>query len=133
MLPDFKFHHIGIATTDIDKTAEYYLDTGFSMTEKVTDPVQNVKISFLTKDGMPRIELLEPAGENSPVSRILSKSGAGPYHLCYEVDDIEAGICELKKKHFIPLSRPVQAIALDNRLICFLYNADVGLIEILQK
>jgi len=34
---------------------------------------------------------------------------------------------------FIPLFRPVEAIALDNRLICYLYRKDVGFIEIVNK
>lgn len=133
MLPDFIFHHIGIATKSIQKTAKYYLDAGFCMTEEITDPIQKVKITFLTKAGMPRIELLEPAEGDSPVTKILSKSGVCPYHICYEVDDIEVSISELKKKRFLPLFKPVKAIALENRLICFLFNSDVGLIEILQK
>ena len=133
MLPDFVFHHIGIATTSINNTAKYYLDAGFSMTEEVVDTIQKVKITFLEKDSMPRIELLEPSEEDSPVSKILSKSGVCPYHICYEVDDIDVCINQLKKKRFIPLFKPVNAIALNNRLICFLYNTDIGLIEILQK
>ena len=133
MLPYFTFHHIGVATRDIDKTAKHYLDAGFEMSEIVIDPIQKVKISFITKEQMPRIELLEPAAEDSPVSQILEKSGTGPYHICYEVDNIEEAIKDLKKKRFLPLFKPVKAVALDNRLICFLYNTEVGLIEILEK
>ena len=53
MLPDFKFHHIGIAVFDIDDTAQYYIDAGYQKTETVIDAIQNVKICFLTKEGMP--------------------------------------------------------------------------------
>ena len=53
MLPDFKFHHIGIAVFDIDDTAQYYIDAGYQKTETVIDTIQNVKICFLTKEGMP--------------------------------------------------------------------------------
>jgi methylmalonyl-CoA/ethylmalonyl-CoA epimerase len=133
MLPYFVFHHIGIATSDIGKTAQYYLDAGFSMTDVITDPIQKVKITFLTKELTPRIELLEPVCEDSPVTQILAKSGVSPYHICYEVDDIERAINDLKRKRFIPMSKPVKAIALNNRLICFLYNVNVGLIEVLEK
>jgi methylmalonyl-CoA/ethylmalonyl-CoA epimerase len=133
MLSYFDFHHIGIATPNIQKTAQYYLDAGFLMSEVITDPIQKVKITFLTKGQMPRIELLEPTSEDSPVTEILAKSGVSPYHICYEVDDIEIAVKDLKKKRFISLFKPVKAIALDNRLICFLYNAEVGLIEILEK
>jgi methylmalonyl-CoA/ethylmalonyl-CoA epimerase len=133
MLPYFTFHHIGIATRDISKTAKYYIEAGFYMSEIIIDPIQKVKISFLTKEQMPRIELLEPAADDSPVSQILEKSGTGPYHICYEVNNIEETIKDLKKNRFLPLFKPVRAVALDNRLICFLYNTEVGLIEILEK
>lgn len=49
MLPDFKFHHIGIAVFDIDDTAQYYIDAGYQKTETVIDTIQNVKICFLTE------------------------------------------------------------------------------------
>lgn len=36
-----------------------------------------------------RIELLEPLGDGSPVSRFLERhSGGGMHHICLEVDDI---------------------------------------------
>ena len=73
MLPDFKFHHIGIAVFDIDDTAQYYIDAGYQKTETVIDVIQNVKICFLTKEGMPMLELLAPVDENSPVNRTLDK------------------------------------------------------------
>ena len=75
MLPDFKFHHIGIAVFDIDDTAQYYIDAGYQKTETVIDAIQNVKICFLTKEGMPMLELLAPVDENSPVNRTLDKMG----------------------------------------------------------
>lgn len=38
-----------------------------------------------------RIELLEPLGDGSPVSRFLEKhAGGGMHHLCIEVDDLIA-------------------------------------------
>lgn len=133
MLASFYFHHIGIATNCIEKTAEYYLGAGYTMTEKTYDPLQDVNIVFLSKDDMPMIELLEPGSGNSPVSKILEKSGVSPYHMCYRVDNLEEAMKELKKKRFLPLARPVQAVALENKKICFLFNKEVGLIELVEK
>ena len=103
------------------------------MTEKTYDPLQDVNIVFLSKDDMPMIELLEPGSGNSPVSKILEKSGVSPYHMCYRVDNLEEAMKELKKKRFLPLARPVQAVALENKKICFLFNKEVGLIELVEK
>lgn len=133
MLPYFKFHHIGVAVNNINDTAAYYIDAGYRKTEIVTDVIQNIKICFLSKAGMPLVELLEPVNDKSPVCAILSKVGVSPYHICYSVQNVEMAISDLKKIKFVPLSQPVSAIALDNNRICFLYNKEVGLIELLEE
>jgi len=133
MLSDFSFHHIGVATNDIFLTTEYYLNAGFISSDVIEDSVQNVKICFVSKKGMPLIELVSPIDDKSPVNNILDKSGVSPYHFCYEVMDIILSIKQLKKIGYIPLSKPVPAVVFDNRLICFLYNKDIGLIELLEN
>lgn len=133
MLPYFKFHHIGVAVHNIMNTATYYIEAGYSNTEIVMDIVQNIKICFVSKEGMPLVELLEPVNETSPVCTILSKVGVSPYHICYSVRNMEMAISDLKKLKFIPLFQPVNAIALNDCRICFLYNKDVGLIELVEE
>ena len=136
MLLDFRFHHIGIATNSIMNTAQHYLDAGYTISETIYDPVQNVCIAFLEKSDTPRIELVEPYSasslKDSPVNKIIEKSGVSLYHICYEVPNIETAIRELKPKKYIPLARPVNAIAMNNRRICFMYNKDVGLVELVE-
>lgn len=133
MLKELIFHHIGIATYNIENTAGIYLDAGYSVTRIITDFTQNVNICFLVKESTPLIELVAPLSDGSPVSKILKTSGVTPYHTCYEVIDIYESISILKQKKFIPIIKPVPAIALENQLICFLYNKDFGLIELLQS
>ena len=122
MLESMNFHHIGVATDSIEKTAEYYLEVGYKMSDIIFDPIQKVNITFLSKKSMPMIELLEPASDDSPVSNILMKSGVSPYHMCYQVKDIDLAISELKNKKYISLSKPIEAIALSMKRICFLFN-----------
>ena len=90
MLTSFQFHHIGVAVKDIDKTAQVYEKGGYSRSVITFDPIQNVNICWLTKDGMPVVELLEPVDNNSPVCKILDKNGVTPYHTCYIVDHLDA-------------------------------------------
>ena len=134
MLPEFKFHHIGIATDSIKNTAQYYTKAGYCVTDITYDKIQNVSIAFLEKDGMPLLELIEPASfrDNSPVVKIIENLGVSPYHICYEVNNIENAINQLKEKKFLLLAHPVNAIAMNNRKICFLYNKEVGLIELVE-
>ena len=133
MFKNFKFHHLGIATFDIEKTKLFYKEMGFVVTPIVHDVIQDVKICFLKREFTPLIELVAPLSENSPVSKIINTSGVNPYHTCYEVEDIVNSISNLKSNGFLPLFKPVPAIAIESRLICFLFNKNFGLIELLQS
>jgi methylmalonyl-CoA/ethylmalonyl-CoA epimerase len=133
MLENCRFHHIGYAVQDIMLTAEFYLSSGWELSDIYNDLIQNTRIAFLKREQFPLIELVAPIDDKSPVVNTLDKSGVSPYHICYEVDDITSAILELRKKKFIALFKPVPAIALDNKLICYLYNKSVGLIELVSK
>jgi len=134
MLSNFRFHHIGYVTDHIASTAAFYLRAGYEATAIVEDTIQRVCICFLTKDGFPQIELIQPIDESSSVNKLLKKNGVAPYHVCYEVDDINKAFDELVDiQEYIPLFRPVEAIALGNRLICYLYKKEVGFIELVNK
>lgn len=132
MLDSFKFHHIGVAVKDIDKTAAMYEDGGYEMSDIIFDPVQNVDICWLTKDGMPTVELLAPVDETSPVCKILEKNGVTPYHTCYVVDDINDAVAELRKQKYVLVSKPVEAVAIHNCKVAFLHNRHIGLIELVE-
>ena len=133
MLSSFRFHHAGVAVKDIDRTAAHYIEAGYRKTPTIYDPMQKVNICFLEKEGMPTIELLEPVDGTSPVDRIVDNNGVTPYHFCYEVDDIEQAIVELRTRKYLVVVKPVNAVAIDNRRVCFLFHKDVGLVEIVEK
>lgn len=133
MLPDFEFHHIGVAVFDIEESASFYTGAGYTKSDTVYDPVQNVNICFLEKDGMPRVELIEPHDGKSPVTNVLKKNGVAPYHVCYSVKDIDDSIARFRKMGFVPVVGPVGAIALGGNRISFLFNKNIGLIELVEK
>ncbi len=134
MISALTFHHIGIATKNIELTAAFYIQAGYRMSDIIIEPVQQVKIAFLSKSGMPLLELIAPLdNNNSVVNNYLQKTGTGPYHFCYCVTDLDAAIKEFKAQKYILLSNPVEAIAFNNRKICFLYNKNVGLVELLEE
>ena len=127
------FHHIGIACRDIEKTKAFYLLQGYTATPTVEDSIQHVSISFLDKDGAPKLELLEPIDEQSPVARTLATVGVTPYHICYEVPDLDDAIAMLRTQRFLLVNGPVPACALDNRQIAFLFQKNIGLIELVES
>ena len=105
MLKSFRFHHIGVAVKDLNATASVYEQGGYKRSQSVFDPVQNVNICWLTRDGAPIVELLAPVDEKSPVNKTLEKVGVSPYHCCYVVDNLEEAVSELRKQRYIVVSR----------------------------
>lgn len=132
MLPEFKFHHIGVATNDIDATASVYEQGGYHRSATIYDPIQNVNICWLTKEGEPIVELLAPRDEKSPVNKTLEKVGVTPYHCCYVVDNIEESVAELRKQHYVIVSKPAEAVAFKGSRVCFFFKKNVGLIELVE-
>jgi len=55
---DYKFHHIGIATNDINQTASMLSLLGYTPEDEQFDPLQNVNVRFLKSEKNPQIELI---------------------------------------------------------------------------
>lgn len=125
--------HIGYAVNDIIATAEYYVNAGWILSDIFEERIQNTRIAFLNKEGFTKIELVSPLDGKSPVDNILANSGCAPYHICYEVDDIEQAVEDLYEEDFKPLFFPVESVAMDNKKICYLYNLKVGLVELVNS
>ncbi|NMC60961.1 MAG: VOC family protein [Candidatus Methanofastidiosa archaeon] len=133
MIPDLRFHHLGIATRSINDVAKMYMKFGYTMSTIKVESTQNVRISFLSKSGSPTIELVEPTTDNTPITRIIRQSGTTPYHICYEVDNIEETILELESLDFRLLFEPISSEAMENGLFCYLFSPTIGLIELFQR
>jgi methylmalonyl-CoA/ethylmalonyl-CoA epimerase len=128
-----EFHHIGVATTSLKRSIIIYEKLGFQAGNVFHDDIQRVNICFMDKPGHPLIELIEPADEQSPVNKIIEKSGTSPYHFCYHTDDIIRDISLLKENRFIMVVSPVEAVAFGRKRICFCYNKDFGLLELIEN
>ena len=91
-----KVEHIGIATERIDDALRFWRDAlGLAVvhTEEVAE--QGVRVAMLPV-GEPRVELLEPTHEGSPVAKFLRKRGPGIHHVALRVADIRASLARLK-------------------------------------
>lgn len=89
-------HHVAIAVESLAEARKAYegaLGLAASAVEHVAD--QNVNVLVL-RAGAQRIELVEPAGPDSPISAFLRKRGGGLHHLAWEVDDVAAAIARLE-------------------------------------
>lgn len=133
-ISELKLHHIGVAVPDIESAAAVYAENGWLCGEKIFDPIQNVMLCFAEKPDEVLTELVAPAAENSPVSKILQKNGGVPeaYHVCYAVADIDRAISELRAEKWLPVKPPVPACAFGGARVAFLYSKNAGLIELLE-
>lgn len=93
-----RISHVGIAVKSLDDACSLYVE-GFGLPlqgqEKVED--QHVTVA-MHPIGESRIELLEPTDPLSPIAKFLEKRGEGIHHLCFEVEDIEGALRELKAR-----------------------------------
>ena len=89
-------HHVAIAVPSLEEaraTWEGPLGMKALPVEFVPDQKVHVLVLFT---GSQRIELVEPASEDSPVTRFLAKRGPGIHHLAWRVDSLEPAIARLK-------------------------------------
>lgn len=127
-----KVHHIGYAVKDTEQAEKIFNTLGFTKNGgAVEDSIRNVKILFM-RNGNECIELVAPNGENTPVDGVLKNSGPAPYHICYEVTDLEETVAELKKQKFMVLKKLEIAPAIGNCRVEFMYHKDVGMIELVE-
>lgn len=79
-----------------------------------------------------RIELISPKSKDSVVAGLIKRFGNSPYHICYTCSDINAAINSLGDAGFLIWEEPHEAVALNNKKICFLMNRYIGIIELLE-
>jgi methylmalonyl-CoA/ethylmalonyl-CoA epimerase len=121
-------HHIGLASSDIEKAAEFVKRTFVirSDTGTIFDELQNVRVRLFNEGEAGAIELVS----GLPVAR-LAESGAALCHLCYATDDIEATFRRARESGALPVSVPKKAVLFDMRRVAFVYTP-LGLVEFLE-
>jgi len=131
-----KLHHIGFVLASIQESAEPFARSlGATWDGNIVfDPLQKVRVTFLqgahVSDSL--IELVEPGGPESPVSRFLERGG-GLHHLCYEVEDLESHLSFCKPLGVVMIRRPIPAVAFGGRRIAWAVTRGGPLLEFLES
>jgi methylmalonyl-CoA/ethylmalonyl-CoA epimerase len=135
-MPEARLEHVGYVVASIAEAAGRYarylqLEWDGAI---VHDPLQNVRVSFLAAPvpGAPRIELVEPVDETSPVTAFLARGG-GIHHVCYEVDSLDAELERCRAAGAALVKPPLPAVAFGGRRICWTANRDRLLVEWLER
>lgn len=130
-----KLHHIGFVVPSIQESGKSFgLALGATWDGNVVfDPIQKVRVTFLQGNSPtdPLIELVEPGGPESPVSRFLERHG-GLHHLCYEMADLEAHLTFCQSVGTIIIHPPVPAVAFGGRRIAWTLTKKNLLVEFLE-
>jgi methylmalonyl-CoA/ethylmalonyl-CoA epimerase len=140
MVPDefvaMHLHHIGYVVESIEKAMPGFLRSlGARWDGQIfEDPHQKVRVAFLSTDSLDaQIELVEPAADDSPISKFLRERGGGLHHCCYEVGNLEECIFTMRREGALLAKNPKPAVAFRGRLIAWLLTSEKLLVELLQK
>lgn len=120
-----RLNHVALVVADLEAASRSW-QTMLGAT--VSDPTalieHGVKLVFVDLPNT-RIELLEPLGDNSPVSRFLEKhKGGGMHHVCLEVPDIIQSRDELMAKGARLLGDGEPKIGAHGNPVLFMHPAD---------
>lgn len=120
-----KLNHVAIAVPDLEAARALYRDTlGAVVSEPVPVPDHGVTTVFVDLPNT-KIELLEPLGDASPITRFLDKNpGGGMHHVCYEVEDILAARDHLLAQGVRVLGGGEPRIGAHGRPVLFLHPKD---------
>jgi methylmalonyl-CoA/ethylmalonyl-CoA epimerase len=135
MAASLRLHHVGFVVANIEQAMPGFLRSLAARWDEQIfhDPLQKVKVAFLTtRVEDPQIELVEPAGEDSPVLRFLQQGG-GLHHVCYEVADLEQQLAEFRSRGAVIAKRPKPAVAFGGRRIAWVITAEKLLVELLEE
>jgi methylmalonyl-CoA/ethylmalonyl-CoA epimerase len=124
-----RFHHIGIACRNIDEEIANIsrIHQVVKKSPVIFDQQQNAELVLLTLADGTSIELIT----GKQVETFLKKN-ITYYHICFEVDDINAEIDRLVNEGAFLISSPKPAVLFNNKEVAFL-NVSYGMIELLNS
>ena len=126
--------HLAIAVENIDDSAPFWSHI-LNIPHRKTEVVESEGVTTDIYDtGRGKVELLESLGEDSPINNFLKKRGPGIHHVCFEVDNINSAIKELKENNISVLSEEAKRGA-EGYKIVFIHPKSTGgiLVELAEK
>ena len=130
--------HVGIACHDLDDSSVFWKTIGLIQGEDELVEEQGVVTRFFSTTEndpkTPKVELLQPTGEDTPIGKFLSKKGPGVQQVCFRVEDIRELIAILINNGVTMIDEEPRNGA-DGALIAFVHPKSTGgvLVELAQK
>jgi methylmalonyl-CoA/ethylmalonyl-CoA epimerase len=127
-----KINHVAIVVPDVEAALGFWRDAlGLQLSHVEDVPSQKSQVAFMPL-GDSEVELVKPTSDDSGVSKFLADRGPGMHHLCFEVDDIDGMLAQLKEKGVRLINEtPLQ---LEGRKLAFVHpkSANGVLVELYQ-
>jgi methylmalonyl-CoA/ethylmalonyl-CoA epimerase len=126
-----RVEHIAIAVDSLKQSIDLLRDT-FGLPLEYEEQIGQTRLAMLPV-GQTYIELLEGQGPDSGVTKWIREKGTGLFHICFEVEDIDAALQELRDKG-VALRDQTPRIGHGGARIAFLDPASTGnvLIELAE-
>ncbi|WP_431281527.1 VOC family protein [Humitalea sp. 24SJ18S-53] len=129
-----RLHHVAIAVSDMGPLDAILGDAfGLPAPHREHRAASSLDIAVYPI-GESAVELLRPQGPGSSVPAFIAEKGEGLFHICLEVEDIDAAMAELRAKGLrFRTEAPMQGHA--GTRVAFLDPATTGgvLFELLQQ
>lgn len=135
ILKDLKFNHIGIALKREKDALAMVECLGYSIGERIYDPLQNVYVRLCSNQGSPSVEFVQPGKGKSPIDSIVAKHTELMYHTCYETPDLAETLESFDRAALrcMVLSERKPAVLFGGRHVSFYRIVGWGVIELLES
>jgi len=91
-----RLEHVAITVKDMDEARNTWMNV-LGIGQEYEEQIGQTKLAMLPV-GQTYIELLSSEGKDSPVNEWMDKNGESIWHLCFEVENIDEAVEELKAK-----------------------------------
>ena len=112
-----RIEHIAIAVNNLDAAAGILRDK-FGIEVEYAEDRPTTRLAMLPV-GETYIELLQGLSPSSGATKWIAENGESLFHICFEVEDIDAALAELKAKN-TPLLHETPVIGHGNCRIAFI-------------
>jgi methylmalonyl-CoA/ethylmalonyl-CoA epimerase len=126
-----RIEHVAIAVQSLPQSIDLLKNT-FGLSLEYEEQIGQTKLAMLPV-GQTYVELLQGLGPDSGVTKWMGEHGPGLFHICFEVEDIDGALAELKAKG-VKLRDETPRIGHAGARIAFLDPASTGnvLIELAE-
>ena len=126
-----RIEHVAIAVQSLPQSIDLLKNT-FGLSLEYEEQIGQTKLAMLPV-GQTYVELLQGLGPESGVTKWMGEHGPGLFHICFEVEDIDGALAELKAKG-VKLRDETPRIGHAGARIAFLDPASTGnvLIELAE-